>query len=300
MRALAQTARRLGPLDALASAGNGIDLTLLGVLLAGFTSQLVPLFWDWSRGAFASGAQGYEPIVVALSIWLAFRRRRELLLLESRGWRVGGVLMFVVGLAAYLLGRSYDLRLALVALVVQGASILLFYKGPAAFRPIWFSLLFPVFAAPLPLDWVLAITGPLKTGVSIAAAGLLALIGFDIGRTGVIVTIGQYQLLVTEACAGLQIMFTLEAMGLLYTNLRNHASVARNVALAILVVPIAFLANVVRVVVLALVTYQFGDAAGRGFLHAFAGMTLFGVALALVIGTDWLLGRIPRMAPRRP
>lgn len=72
----------------------------------------------------------------------------------------------------------------------------------------------------------------------------------------------------------------------------NHSSTLRNTLLALLVVPIAFCANVVRVMVLALVTYHLGDAAGQGFLHGFAGMVLFVVALALVIGADALLGRV--------
>ena len=54
-------------------------------------------------------------------------------------------------------------------------------------------------------------------------------------------------------------------------------------ALAILIMPIAFCANVVRVMILVLVTYHFGDEAGQGFVHGFAGMVLFMVALALIL-----------------
>ncbi len=96
-------------------------------------------------------------------------------------------------------------------------------------------------------------------------------------------TIGQYQLLVTEACAGLQTMFTLEAMGLLYVSLVGRGSPRHNGILAVLIVPIAFGANVIRVIVLALVTYYYGDAAGQGFLHGFSGIVLFATALAMVI-----------------
>ena len=39
---------------------------------------------------------------------------------------------------------------------------------------------------------------------------------------------------------------------------------ARNVTLAILIVPISFTANVIRVMVLTLITYHFGDEAGQG------------------------------------
>ena len=91
--------------------------------------------------------------------------------------------------------------------------------------------------------------------------------------------IGQYQLLVADACAGLQTLLTLEALGLFYLNVVRHTSAVRNVALALLIVPISFSANVIRVIALTLVTYYFGDAAGQGFLHGFAGMVLFLTAL---------------------
>jgi exosortase len=150
---------------------------------------------------------------------------------------------------------------------------------------------------PLPFVMVLAVTTPMKAAVSMAATQLLGGLGYPVGRSGVVMTIGQYQLLVTEACAGLQTMFTLEAMGLLYASLMNHPSTLRNLLLSALVVPIAFSANVVRVVVLALVTYHLGDAAGQGFLHGFAGMVLFSVALAFIMGADNLLGRLLASRP---
>jgi exosortase/archaeosortase family protein len=102
----------------------------------------------------------------------------------------------------------------------------------------------------------------------------------------VVLTVGPYQLLVADACAGLNSMFTLEALGLLYMNLMNYQSVKRNVFLAIAIVPISFLANIVRVMILVLVTYHFGDEAGQGFVHGFAGMVLFLVALTLILLLD--------------
>jgi exosortase/archaeosortase family protein len=97
---------------------------------------------------------------------------------------------------------------------------------------------------------------------------------------------GPYQLLVADACAGLHTLFTLEALGLLYLNVVTSSSWARNVALAVLIVPISFTANVIRVMSLTLVTYYLGDAAGQGFLHGFAGMVLFMSALLLIMLAD--------------
>ena len=113
--------------------------------------------------------------------------------------------------------------------------------------------------------------------------------GYPIARNGVVLQIGQYQLLVADACAGLQTLLTLEALGLFYLNVVRHTSAFRNVMLAILIIPISFAANVIRVTTLTLITYHFGNDAGQGFLHGFAGMVLFLSALILILAVDTLL-----------
>lgn len=266
----------------------GADPVALGLVLMGLLLLYVPTFWDWSRG---TDAQGHEPLILALSTWLLFNKRFDLAALKGRSAPRAGCTMLGLGLLMYLFGRTQEaVRFEFLSLLVVASGSLVLFKGFAALRVAWFPLVFLVFAAPLPYRISLALTAPVKAMVSATAAQLLEWLGYPVGRSGVVITVGQYQLLVTEACAGLQTMFTLEAMGLLYTNLMNHASIARNTLLAALVVPISFCANVIRVVVLALVTYYLGDAAGQGFLHGFAGMVLFMVALVLIMGVDALLG----------
>lgn len=276
----------------------GLDVGSVCLIVLGFLALAAPLFWDVTTGRRADGMQGHEPAIFAVSAYLLYRQRHAIAAIPSAAPRAG-VLVIAVALLLYLFGRAYDLRIALISLMVLLAGVLLRYRGGAAVRLGWFAVVFPIFALPLPFEFVLALTGPMKIGVSTVATELLTWMGYPSGRSGVVMTIGQYQLLVTEACAGLQTMFTLEAMGLLYAALMNHGSAQRNIALAVLIVPIAFVANVVRVVALALVTYYWGDAAGQGFLHGFSGIVLFMVALVLVIMTDGLLGRVlPK--PGRP
>lgn len=275
----------------------GLDPVAVAWVAAGFALLTVPLLWDVSTGRVAEGMQGHELAIFAVSLYLLYRQRDALAAVREASPRVGGGVC-LLGFALYVFGRAYDLRLALLSLIVLMAGTLLAFGGRRALRLAWFAVVFPAFALPLPFELVIALTGPMKTAVSAVAVELLSWAGFPMARSGVVMTIGQYQLLVTEACAGLQTMFTLEAMGLLYASLMNHMSAWRNTLLAILVVPIAFAANVVRVIVLALVTYYWGDAAGQGFLHGFSGMVLFFVALVLVVAVDGLLGRIPALQAR--
>lgn len=174
------------------------------------------------------------------------------------------------------------------------ACIVLLLRGPRQLKAIWFPLFFMCFMVPLPAVVVDTLTAPMKMAVSYVAETVLYAMGYPVARTGVMLVAGPYQLLVADACAGLHTLFTLEALGLFYLNLVKSASVFRNIALAILIVPISFCANVIRVMVLVLITYYFGDEAGQGFLHGFAGMVLFVSALMLIVAVDSLLHLIGR------
>ena len=199
--------------------------------------------------------------------------------------------LLLLALVSYSLGRSQDIIMfALGSQILLLAALLLIFKGIRGLRVAWFPLCFMLFMVPLPEALVAVATGPLKAAVSALATELLYHLGYPIARSGVVLTVGQYQLLVADACAGLNTMFTLEALGLLYLNLMRYRRVARNLALALLLVPVALLANVARVTLLVLVTYHFGDAAGQGFLHGFAGIALLLVALGLMLSLDRLLG----------
>jgi exosortase B len=260
------------------------------ISLAGLIGMYGITFFDLFHGLWAGDQQGHGPIVLAISIWLLWQNRMELTALPVQPNSVSGWLLLAFGLLLYLVGRSQNILIFEVgSIVFMTASVLLLLSGHSAVRLMWFPLFFMIFMVPLPGLFVDALTQPMKIAVSYVAEFVLYHLGYPISRSGVILQIGQYQLLVADACAGLNTLFTLEALGLLYLNLVRHQSATRNILLAIFIVPISFTANVIRVMVLTLITYHFGDAAGQGFLHGFAGMVLFLAALALIIASDGLL-----------
>jgi exosortase len=183
------------------------------------------------------------------------------------------------------------LQFEALALLIAACAIVLMQCGTSVLLALALPLAALVLVVPMPGIVVQAVTLPLKIGVSQVAEALAHAAGYPVARSGVILAIDQYRLLVADACAGLASMFTLEAMGLLYMQMRGAAGRRRDALLALLLVPIAFVANVVRVLVLVLVTYHLGEAAASGFLHGFAGVLLFVVAMGLMLGTDALLAR---------
>lgn len=269
----------------------GVDRVVLGLLLAGFALLYLPAWAELAKTVWSTDEQGHGPIILAVSFWLMYRRRHELAALSARpaGWIAWPLLLS--SLALYALGRSQDIVMFAVGSQIGVLmALLLLFKGRAALRLYWFPLFFMLFMVPLPEALVAAVTSPLKSAVSAVASTLLYSIGYPVGRSGVVMTVGQYQLLVADACAGLNSMFTLEALGMLYMNLMAYTNPVRNVALAVLLVPTAFVANIARVMILVLVTYHLGDEAGQGFVHGFAGMVLFIVALGLMLVLDKVLG----------
>lgn len=264
----------------------------------GLGTLFLPTFFDLSRTLWTTDEQGHGPIVLALALWLLWRAWPRLQTPQdeerlSRWWTWA---LIIPGALTYALGRSQGILIFEVGsfpLMVAGLVALL--RGAQGLRAIWFPLLFMCFLIPLPSTVVDLLTQPMKLAVSTCVAGLLQILGYPVARSGVTLYLGPYQLLVANACAGLNTLFTLEALGLLYLHVVKSASPARNVVLGLLIIPISFSANVVRVLCLCLITYHLGDEAGQGFLHGFAGMVLFSSALGLTFLCDraieWCLER---------
>ena len=268
----------------------GTDIVTFGLLVFGFASMYLPTYVSLAQRVWMSDEQGHGPIILAISLYLLFVKRHELAALTARPAPWLGVPLLLLGVLMYALGRSqFILFFEVFSQIVVLLAIVLIFLGRPGFRLVWFALLFMFFMVPLPASLVASITAPLKSAVSAVAADLLYEVGYPVARSGVMLSVGPYQLMVADACSGLTSMFTLEALGLLYMNLMKYTNARRNVVLALLIIPISFGANIVRVLILVLVTYHFGDAAGKGFIHSFAGMVLFMTGLALMVLADRVL-----------
>ncbi len=266
-------------------------------ILAGLLVLYVPTYYGLANGLWNSEEQAHGPIVLVVALYLLWSKR-EVLLEVGKPSPVLGWSLLVFGLLLYALGRSQEILLFEVGSQVPVLLGTLFITvGARAARSLWFALFFLLFMVPLPGFVVDAATGPLKQHISVIVENVLYAAGYPIARSGVTLTIGPYQLLVADACSGLHSMFSLSAMGLLYLYLMEHKSWLRNGLIIASILPVAFFANVMRVMVLVLVTYYLGDEAGQGFLHGFAGILLFVIALLLLFALDWVLGFFFKTAP---
>lgn len=260
------------------------------LVAGGLLSLYVPTYFNlitetWKKPEYA---HGFIVFLIALAIFWKNRNVLSTLSVKPRGLTGGCLLAW--GLAMYVIGRSQDILLLEVGsqLFVLSGILLLLY-GLDVLRKLWFPVLFLVFLVPLPTFFIDTLTTPLKQHVSDIVEQLLYFAGYPIARSGVVLTIGPYQLLIADACSGLNSMFALSAMGILFIYLRGRANTPHNVILLASIIPIAFLANILRVIFLVLITFYLGDVAGQGFLHDAAGITEFTIALLALFALDSLV-----------
>jgi len=257
---------------------------------AGLLLLYLPTFYDMATRSWIKDDHAHGPIILAVLIWLIWDKRQPLLDAPTRTAPIPGLAVLVFGLFLYVVGRSQEVTLFEVgSLIPILAGVLLAMRGWPGLRALWFMLFFIFYLIPLPGFIVDAMTLPLKQNVSAIAAQILYALGYPVAHEGVILNIGQYQLLVADACSGLNSMFSLSALGLLYLYLKRYKSRLHNALILASLLPIAFCANIVRVIILVLVTYHFGDAAGQGFVHRFSGMVLFISALIVMLVLDAIL-----------
>lgn len=255
---------------------------MLGLLVITFPTlrHIAVESWSTEQGS-------HSPLVLASGLWLLVTMMRETHELQERPapfWAAAGIIPMAAALLLFRMAAVIELEVyALYGLFV---AVLFAFVGWQAIKALWFPLLYLVFAVPLPDSLVAAITNPLKLWISEQAVDLLYLAGYPIASSGVTIQVSQYQLLVAMACAGLNSLITLTALTLFYVFLMHRAQWAYMATLALVAVPVAIFSNLMRVIILVLLTYYAGEAVAQGFLHYFAGMTTFAIALVTIYLVD--------------
>lgn len=260
-------------------------------LLAGFLILAIPTMATLGREVWVRESGAHGPIVLATGAWLLMTQRTHGLEREGPGW--GVALLAIPSLALYTFGRAYDF-IVLEAAGVYGTMLAMALRliGLRSMLQNWFPFFYLGFMVPPP-DWVIdKFTSPLRVFVSIVVTKGLQLLDYPITRDGVTMTVAQYSLLVEDACSGMNSIIGLTAVTLLYIYLMHKASWRYCLLLLAFVLPVAIIANMVRVTVLVLLTYHFGDAVAQGFLHVTTGLVLFMFALGLIFLIDALLQRL--------
>lgn len=265
----------------------------------------IPTFITLAEGPWQTEQEGHGPLIIAAALWLVWQSRGAIRAAALTPAPVEGWLVLLSGLVVLVLSRNQDIWFLEVASeipVLAGCVLLL--AGWKVLRVVAFPIGFLIFSAPAPGWMIDAATVPLKVLISDLVTQVLYSAGYPIAQNGVVIMIGSYELLVQDACSGMNSIFALSAIGVFYVYAFRWHEKIRGLILISLIIPITITANFLRVITLVLIAYYWGVDKIEGPLHDLTGIALFIVAVILMFLCDGFLtvctGLVRRILPSKP
>src|SRR5258707_377245 len=184
------------------------------LLVASFLAAYVPTILRLIEGPWQTEQEGHGPLIIAASLWLVWQSREQLKSVELAPAPVLGWTALLLRLLLMFLARTQGVLPAeAFSIIPVIAGCVLLSAGWPMLRILAFPIGFIFFAVPMP-DWIIdAATVPLKVFISNSVTKILYAAGFPIAQNGVMIMIGSYQLLVKDACSGMNSIFALSAIG---------------------------------------------------------------------------------------
>ena len=255
----------------------------------------VPTVQTLASTSWSSDLGSHGPLVLATGLWLLRHIQPDMSRCATRAYDALLWPALLLSLSIYVIGQSFDfLSVEAAGLLATGIVVLYYLYGTGGLRVAALPLLYIAFVVPIP-GWVVdTLTFPLQQAISRIVTLLLAAAGYPIAHQGVVIFIGTYQLLVENACSGMNSIVGLAALTLFYIYVLHRATWRYALLLSLLIVPVAMLVNLLRVIVLVLLTYHEGDAVAQGFMHVTTGLILFACGIAVIFLLDLLFQRLFR------
>ena len=267
-----------------------VSLFYVGAMAASFLIAYLPTYVTLAKGPWQTEQEGHGPLIMLAAAWLAWQQRGKLASVSLRPALVAGWIILLSSLALMVVTRSQNILMIEVATqtpVLLGC-LLLIGGWPLA-RIFAFPLAFLIFSVPPP-GWLLdAFTVPLKAWISDLVTNFLYALDYPIAQNGVMIMIGPYELMVKDACSGMNSIFALSAIGIFYVHEFVDKNWIRRLILIASIIPITILANFFRVLALVLASYYMGVDRVEGLFHDLTGIALFVFALALFFLLDGVI-----------
>ena len=253
-------------------------LIFLGVLALLYMDPVASMVGEW----YTDENYSHGFLIPVISGYLLWQRKDELAKARISPANTGvliaalGLLMFLVGNVA---GENFTMRFSLLV-VVAGAII--FAYGYGFFGAMLFPYMYLFFMLPLPFILYDAVAFPLKLMVTEYSVLALKLVGIPVLRDGNIIELTNITLEVADACSGIRSIVSLLALSTafaFFTQSRFH----KRFILIALAIPIAIIANSIRVIGTGILASRYGSAAAEGFFHEFAGLAIFGIAIVMLV-----------------
>jgi len=262
------------------------------VTIAALGAAFVMVYWQVFARLFDAwtndGNYSHGWLIVPLAAYFAWERRDRLFAAQVRSSWLGLVVILgsLLVLVAGLLGA--ELFLTRVSIVGTTAGIVLFLFGWTHLRVLAFPIGFLLLMIPIPAIIFNQIAFPLQLFASQFGEFCMTTVRIPVLREGNVLILANTTLEVAEACSGIRSLISLVTLGLVF----GYFSDARMwVRLAIVgsAIPVAIVANGMRVAGTGMAAQWYGPEAAQGFFHDFSGWAVFAVAFVLMLGIHRLI-----------
>ncbi len=286
--------------SATAEPGRGEPVARAGVHLRPasvvfFVSALAAAYWhvlwrlahDWATDD--NDSHGF--LILPLAAYFVWERRERFARAALRPSWLGGAAV-ALGLAMLAVGTlGAELFTTRVSLIVVLAGTVLFVYGREHLAILAFPLAFLLLMVPLPAIVFNRVAFPLQLVASRFGELVLGMSHVPVLREGNVIVLSSTTLEVAEACSGIRSLLSLVTLGIVYGYFTDRRQWVRT-AIALMTIPIAIVANGLRVAGTGLAAHRYGPEAAEGFLHTFSGWLVFVVALVLLFGLTALVQRV--------
>jgi len=265
-----------------------LALAMIGTTLF-FWSGIVSLTAAWSLPEYS---HGFFIPPIALYLYLNRLAKARGLVDATAPRRGAGVWFIAIGLIVGLLGNLSHIRdLITYGLIVVIAGVIFVALGSRRAWQVSPGVAYLVFMLPLPNLIYLPFSVKLQIISSQIGVAGIQFMGIPVFLDGNVIDLGNYQLLVGEACSGLRYLFPLMSFGFLIAVVYEGA-VWKKILLFVSAFPIAVLMNCFRISMIGFLVYHYGIAQAEGFLHFFEGWVIFVACVAFLYVEAALLQRL--------
>ena len=266
------------------------QMTAVGLVLV----ALVAVYWSVINGLINAWSTddnySHGFFIVPLALYFAWERRKAITTAPIKPSMFG---LVVVGgslflLVAGLLGA--ELFLSRVSIIGALAGAVLFLFGWPLLRILMFPLAFMLLMVPLPAIIFNKIAFPLQLLASHVGEYSIRSMEIPILREGNVLILANATLEVAEACSGIRSLISLITLGIVFGYFVDHRVWVRTV-IALSAIPVAILANGLRVASAGVAAHNFGTAGVEGLFHEFSGWVVFVLAFLMMFALQRLLQR---------
>jgi exosortase len=257
---------------------------LAGLLLWLYFHVLTHLVAQWGTPDSDFSHGFLVPFFSAFVVWRDWARLKSLPARPS-WW---GLLFLGFAMCVLILGQlGADIFLPRISFLIALAGLIVLFLGWNFFRALLFPWAFLFLMVPIPTIIFSHITFPLQLLASKLASTILPWMGVPVLREGNVIKLASIDLEVVEACSGIRSLMSLASFAVIYSYLMER-KVAVRVLLVAASVPIAVIANSLRIVGTGLLVQYWDPEKAEGFFHEFQGWLIFVLSLIML----YLLHRI--------